>query len=162
MWDESSLGGSRERGGIDMMVYSIAKDPEWGGQRKSNVAKIGRDATLPSAVRKMPRVEGAVGKLAVTSRGGKEKRGKFVKIIQSHIGQRSCMLRDRTQNGAAVPPRPGTRRRRQSKCTYGRVWMVAVAFVVRERAETTMMSRKRNRSSIASTFVTMLGKSKPV
>ena len=31
MWDESSLGGSRERGGIDMMVYSIAKDPEWGG-----------------------------------------------------------------------------------------------------------------------------------
>lgn len=79
MWDESSLGGSRERGGIDMMVYSIAKDPEWGGQRKSNVAKIGRDATLPSAVRKMPRVEGAVGKLAVTSRGGKEKKGKIRK-----------------------------------------------------------------------------------
>lgn len=65
------------------------------------------------------------------------------------------MLRDRTQNGAGVPPRPGTTRRRQDKYTYGRVRTVVVAFVAGEKAETTMMSRKMNRSGNVSTFSMM-------
>lgn len=84
-------------------------------------------------------------------------------ITQSRIGQRSCRLRDRTQNDVGVPPGPGTTHRRRNKCTHERVRMVAVALVEGETAETTMMRRKTlNESSIVSTFSTKFEKLRPV
>lgn len=84
-------------------------------------------------------------------------------IIQSRIGQRSCRLRDRTQNDVGVPPGPGTTHRRQNKCTHERVRTVVVALVVGETAETTTMMRKiLNESSIVSTFSKTFGKLRPV
>ena len=91
-----------------------------------------------------------------------KKEDKSTGVIQSRIGQRSCRLRDRTQNDAGAPPRSGMRHRRQSRCTCERVRMVAVAFVVGARAKTTMTMRKMNVSSTVSTFLMTFGRLRPV
>ena len=96
---------------------------------------------------------------ALTSGGEGEE--KTYAIIRSRTEQRSCTLRDRTQNGAGVPPGPGTTHRRQSKCTYERVRMVAMALVAEGRVGTKMTSRKMNRFWTVSTFLKKLGKLKP-
>ena len=150
MRDEKLSEGDR---GIDMMVYSSGV--------KRGESQM--DATLLGVGCKTPEVEGRECEDdKEPSADGWRGRGKEEAIIRSRTERRSYTLRDRTQNGAGVPPGPGTTRHKQSRCTYGRVRTGATGLVGRGRVRTTMTNRRMNRFAIVSTFLRKLGKLKPV
>lgn len=132
-----------------MMVYSRAKKGTGGEREHVSRRKIGRTHMLP--VERWAPCGGCRGQKQVDGEGYVEKKEKKQKdIIRSHIGRRSCTLRDRTGNDAGVPQLPGTTRRRQDKCACKRARMAVVALVAEEREETTMMTMKRRLSVFSS------------